>query len=128
EQVDTAMLISAGALPGYIQSGKLKALGVTGTRRLESLPGVPTFDEMPGLKGYTMVAWTGIFAPARTPAPIVARINQELNAVLNEAEIRAKLQDQGALPGSGSAEDLGRFAQAEYARNQKVVQGVNFKE
>jgi len=128
EQVDTAMLISAGALPGYIQSGKLKALGVTGTKRLESLPNVPTFDEMPGLKGYSMVAWTGIFAPARTPAPIVARINQELNAVLNEPEVRAKLQDQGALPGSGSADDLGRFAQAEYARNQKVVQGVNFKE
>ena len=128
EQVDTAMLISAGALPGYIQSGKLKALGVTGTKRLESLPGVPTFDEMPGLKGYNMVAWTGIYAPARTPAPIVARINQELNAVLAEPEIRAKLQEQGALPGSGSAEELGRFAQAEYARNQKVVQGVNFKD
>ncbi len=128
EQVDTAMLISSGALPGYIQSGKLKALGVTGTTRLSSLPNVPTFDEMPGLKGYSMVAWTGIFAPARTPAPIVARINQELNAVLNEPEVRAKLQDQGALPGSGSAEDLGRFAQAEYARNQKIVQGVNFKE
>ena len=128
EQVDTAMLISAGALPGYIQSGKLKALGVTGTKRLESLPGVPTFDEMPGLKGYSMVAWTGIYAPARTPAPIVARINQELNAVLAEPEIRAKLQEQGALPGSGSAEELGRFAQAEYARNQKVVQGVNFKD
>ena len=128
EQVDTAMLISAGALPGYIQSGKLKALGVTGTKRLESLPGVPTFDEMPGLKGYSMVAWTGIYAPARTPAPIVARINQELNAVLAEPEIRAKLQEQGALPGTGSAEELGRFAQAEYARNQKVVQGVNFKD
>ncbi|RZL91202.1 MAG: tripartite tricarboxylate transporter substrate binding protein [Variovorax sp.] len=128
EQVDSAMLISAGALPGYIQSGKLKALGVTGTKRLESLPGVPTFDEMPGLKGYSMVAWTGIYAPARTPAPIVARINQELNAVLAEPEIRAKLQEQGALPGTGSAEELGRFAQAEYARNQKVVQGVNFKD
>ena len=128
EQVDTAMLISSGTLPGYIQSGKLKALGVTGTTRLSSLPNVPTFDEMPGLKGYSMVAWTGIFASARTPAPIVARINQELNAVLSEPEVRAKLQDQGALPGSGSAEDLGRFAQAEYVRNQKIVQGVNFKE
>ena len=128
EQVDTAMLISAGALPGYIQSGKLKALGVTGTKRLASLPNVPTFDEMPGLKGYSMVSWTGIFAPARTPAPIVARINQELNAVLNDPDVRAKLQEQGALPGGGSAEDLGRFAEAEYARNRKVVQGVNFKE
>lgn len=128
EQVDTAMLISSGTLPGHIQSGKLKALGVTGTTRLSSLPNVPTFDEMPGLKGYSMVAWTGIFAPARTPAPVVSRINQELNAVLNDPEVRAKLQDQGALPGSGSAEDLGRFAQTEYARNQKIVQGVNFKE
>lgn len=128
EQVDTAMLISAGAVPGYVQSGKLKALGVTGTKRLESLPNVPTFDEMPGLKGYAPVAWTGLFAPAQTPAPIVARLNQELNAVLNTPEVRTKLQEQGALPGSGSAQDMARFVQAEYARNLKVVQSVNIKE
>ncbi len=48
--------------------------------------------------------------------------------MLQEAEVRARLQEQGAMPGSGSAQDLGRFAQAEYARNQKIVQAANIKE
>jgi tripartite-type tricarboxylate transporter receptor subunit TctC len=127
-QVDTAMLVSSVTLPGHVKSGKLKALGITGTKRLASMPDVQTFDEMPGLKGYNMVAWTGIFAPARTPALIVSRINQELNAVLNEPEVRARLLEQGAVPGSGSAEELGHFAQTEYARNQKVIQSIDIKE
>lgn len=127
DQVDLAMLVSTSAIP-HINGKRLKALGVTGEKRLDALPGVPAFNEMPGLKDYSMLSWTGIFAPAATPAAIVNRINQELNAVLQEAEVRARLQEQGAMPGSGSAQDLGRFAQAEYARNQKIVQAANIKE
>ena len=127
DQIDTAMLVSTSAIP-HVKSGRLKALGVTGAKRLEALPEVPAFDEMPGLKGYAMVSWTGIFAPAATPAAIVTRLNQELNAVLEEPQVRAKLAEQGALPGSGSAQELGKFVQAEYARNQKIVQTANIKE
>ena len=126
-QVDLAMLVSTSAIP-HVNGGRLKALGVTGSKRLEALPQVPAFDEMPGLKGYSMVSWTGIFAPAQTPGPVVKRLNEELNAVLKDPEVRAKLQEQGAVPGSGSAEELGRFVQAEYARNQKIVQAANIKE
>jgi len=126
-QVDLAMLVSTSAIP-HVAGGRVKALGVTGPKRLESLPNVPTFDEMPGLKGYSMVSWTGIFAPAATPPATVKRLNEELNAVLKDPEVRAKLQEQGAVPGSGSAEELGRFVQAEYARNQKIVQSANIKE
>ena len=89
---------------------------------------MPAFDEIPGLKGYSMVSWTGIFAPAATPPATVKRLNEELNAVLKDPEVRAKLQEQGALPGSGSAEELGKFVQTEYARNQKIVQAANIKE
>jgi tripartite-type tricarboxylate transporter receptor subunit TctC len=127
DQVDLAMLVSISAIP-QLNSHRLKALGVTGDKRLEALPNVPTFDEMPGLKGYSMVSWTGIFAPAATPPALVARINQELNAVMKEPDVRAKLQEQGAVPGSGSAEDLIKFVRAEYARNQKIVQSANIKE
>jgi tripartite-type tricarboxylate transporter receptor subunit TctC len=126
-QVDLAMLVSTSAIP-HVNGNRLKALGVTGSKRLDALPNVPAFDELPGLKGYSMVSWTGIFAPASTPPAIVARINQELNAVLKDSEVRAKLLEQGALPGSGSAEELGRFVQAEYARNQKIMQAANIKE
>jgi tripartite-type tricarboxylate transporter receptor subunit TctC len=126
-QVDVAMLVSASAIP-HVNANRVKALGTTGTRRLEALPQVPTFDEMPGLKGYSMVSWTGLFAPTGTPPAIVNRLNQELNAVLKDPEVRAKLQEQGALPGSGSAEELGRFVRSEFARNQKIVQAANIKE
>jgi tripartite-type tricarboxylate transporter receptor subunit TctC len=126
-QVDLAMLVSTSAIP-HVNGNRLKALGVTSSKRLDSLPNVPAFDEMPGLKGYSMVSWTGIFAPAKTPAAVVNRINAELNAVLRDPEVRAKLQEQGALPGSGSPEEFTRFVQGEYARNQKIVQTANIKE
>jgi tripartite-type tricarboxylate transporter receptor subunit TctC len=126
-QVDLAMLVSTSAIP-HVTGNRLKALGVTGAKRLDALPNVPAFDEMPGLKGYSMVSWTGIFAPAATPPATVKRLNEELNAVLKDPEVRAKLQEQGALPGSGSAEELGKFVQTEYARNQKIVQAANIKE
>ncbi|VTU38886.1 Argininosuccinate lyase [Variovorax sp. PBS-H4] len=126
-QVDLAMLVSTSAIP-HINGNRLKALGVTGSKRLDALPNVPAFDEMPGLKGYSMVSWTGIFAPAATPAATVKRLNEELNAVLKDPEVRAKLQEQGALPGSGTAEELATFVQAEFARNRKIVQAANIKE
>ena len=126
-QIDLAMLVSTSAIP-HVTGGRLKALGVTSATRLGALPQVPAFGEQPGLKGYSMLSWTGIFAPAKTPAPIVQRLNEELNAVLQEPEVRAKLVEQGALPGSGSAQDLGRFVQAEFVRNQKIVQTANIKE
>ncbi|MBB3177693.1 tripartite tricarboxylate transporter substrate binding protein [Variovorax sp. Sphag1AA] len=126
-QVDLAMLVSTSAIP-HVGANRLNALGVTSEKRLEALPNTPSFSEMPGLKGFSMVSWTGIFAPAATPPAIVNRLNQELNAVLKDPEIRAKLQEQGALPGSGSAEELGQFVRAEYARNQKIVQSANIKE
>ena len=127
DQVDLAMLVSISALP-HVSSGRLKALGVTSAQRLETLPQVPAFGEMPGLKGFSMLSWTGLFAPAGTPAPVIRQLNEALDAVLAEPEVRAKLREQGALPGSGSPEDLGKFVQAEYARNQKIVQDANIKE
>jgi tripartite-type tricarboxylate transporter receptor subunit TctC len=126
-QVDVAMLVSTSAIP-QIASGRLHALGVTGPARLDALPQVPTFGEMPGLKGYSMVSWTAIFAPAGTPAAIVKRLNEELDAVLKEPEVSGKMREQGAVPGSGSAEDLGKFVHAEYDRYVKIVRSANIKE
>lgn len=124
DQVDMAMLVGAGTIQ-YITSGRLNALGVTDARRLDLLPQIPTFDEMVDFKGYVIVTWTGIFAPAGTPTAIVQHLNEQLNAVLKDPMVLAKLAEQGALPGSGSAEDLARLAQAEYLRNQQIVQSLN---
>jgi tripartite-type tricarboxylate transporter receptor subunit TctC len=126
-QIDLAMLVSASAIP-MILDRSITPIAITDARRLEVLPAVPTFDELPGLKGTVMSSWTGVFAPARTPPEIVARLNQELNAALRDPEVVAKLRDQGALPGSGSAADLGRYAQAEFQRNEAIVKTLTFKD
>ena len=126
-QVDVAMLVSTTAVP-QVLGGRMRALGVTGPVRLDSLPNVPAFTEMPGLKGHVMVSWTGIFAPTGTPPAIVHRLNEELNAVLQDPEVRARFAEQGAVPGSGSAEELGRFVQAEHARYRDIVRRANIKE
>ncbi|MGQ3194104.1 MAG: Bug family tripartite tricarboxylate transporter substrate binding protein [Hydrogenophaga sp.] len=127
KQVDLAMLVSASSIP-HVRAGSLKALGVTGKQRIASLPDVPTFDEMPGLKGYDVLTWTGIFAPKGTPGAIVSKLNDALNDALKDPDVRARLAEQGALPGSGSPEALGSFAQAEFARNQKLVPTLNLKD
>lgn len=126
-QVDLAMLVATTAAP-HVLAGRVKALGVTGGKRLAALPQVPTFGEMPGLKGYEMNTWIGLFAPARTPADIVSRLNHELGEVLKSDEVRAKFAEQGATAGSGSAAEFGAFVRAEYTRNQKIVQRANIKE
>ncbi|CAM4273908.1 tripartite tricarboxylate transporter substrate binding protein [Comamonas aquatilis] len=125
-QVDLAMLISVTAMP-QIQSGKLKALAVTSAARLPELPNVPTVAETAALKGYQMVSWAGIFAPARTPAPIIGKLNQELNAVLASPEVKAKLAEQGAVAASGkdSAADFGQFVRKEQARYAEIVKSAH---
>jgi tripartite-type tricarboxylate transporter receptor subunit TctC len=126
-QVDTAILVSTSAVP-QILAGRMRALGVTGPARLEQLPNVPAFAELPGLKGFSIVTWTGIFAPAGTSPAIVKRLNEELNAALKDADVAARLREQGAVPGSGSADDLGRFVQAEHDRYAQIVKRANIKE
>lgn len=126
-QIDLAMMVSASAIP-MILDRSIVALGITDARRLEVLPGVPTFDEMPGLKGTVMNTWTGLYAPATTPPEILARLNTELAAVLHEPAVVAKLREQGALPGSGTGADLARFAQTEAQRNASIVKTLSFKD
>jgi len=125
-QVDLGMLVSISAIP-QVQAGRVKALGVTGPSRLESLPQVPAFSELPGLQGYSLVSWTGIFAPAGTPAPIVQRLNEAIGKTLAEADVRAKMHEQGALPGSGRPEQVGSFVRSEYARYQAIVHTAGIK-
>ena len=95
---------------------------------LPTLPAVPTLDETPGFKGLDVVSWTGVFVPARTPAPIVERLNAEINEVLKIDEVRGKLADGGALVGSGNAAAFGRFVLAEQARFEKIAKAANIKE
>ena len=73
-----------------------------------------------------MVAWTGLFTPAKTSSPAIERLNHELMLAL--PEVRATLQKQGAIAGSGSAPDFGRFVKAEQQRYEKAVKTAGIKE
>ncbi len=92
-QVDLAMLISGTATPNIL-AGKLKGIAVTDDRRLATLPQVPAVAESAGFKGFDIVSWTGLFAPARTPAAVVERLNQELGEALKSDEVRSRMQEQ----------------------------------
>lgn len=126
-QVDLAILVSVTATPNVLAK-KMKAIAVTDDKRLPTLPDVPTVAETPGFKGFDVVAWTGLFAPARTPAAIVERLNHELNEVLRSEEMRAKMQEQGAVGGSGSPAEFARFVQREQERYAGIVKKANIRE
>lgn len=126
-QVDLAILASGSAVP-LVTAGKVKGLAVTTAQRLPTLPDVPAIGELPALKGMAMTAWIGLFAPARTPANIVARLNQDLNQVLQQPEVKAKFAEQSVVPGTGNAAQFGDFVKKEQARYQRIVKDANIKE
>ncbi len=77
-----------------IKGGKLRAIAVTGAKRAAELPKVPTIDES-GFKGFDATTWFGLLVPAKTPPEIVKRLNEEVNTVLKDPEVRAKLATEG---------------------------------
>jgi tripartite-type tricarboxylate transporter receptor subunit TctC len=98
-----------GTIPptlAHIRAGKLRALAVTGAVRNPTLPDVPTIAES-GLPGYECSLWQAIVAPAATPPAIVARLNREVTAVLNDPELRSAFAKHGVEAEPGSPEALG---------------------
>lgn len=118
-QVPVFFASLASSLP-YIQAEKLRAIAVTGKSRSPVLPQLPTVAES-GLQGYEVYEWNAILAPRGTPAPVVERLATELAAVLQEPEVKSRLQAMGAeVIGAGPAE-LERFRRAEIAKWTKLA-------
>jgi tripartite-type tricarboxylate transporter receptor subunit TctC len=110
---------------GYIRAGKLRPLAVTTAQRSALLPDVPALAEF--VPGYEASAWYGVGAPRSTPAGIVARLNQEINAALADPAIKARLVDLGGTILPGSPADLGRLMAAETEKWGKVVKFAGIK-
>lgn len=130
-QVDLAMLVSVTAAPNILAK-KMKGIAVTDDRRIATLPEVPAVAEMAEYKGFDIVSWSGLFAPAHTPPDIVQRLNRALNEVLKSEDVRAKMLEQGAISGAAgggnTSADFARFVQREQARYARIVQSANIKE
>jgi tripartite-type tricarboxylate transporter receptor subunit TctC len=110
----------------HVRSGKLRALGVTDTRRSDLLPGVPTIDES-GVRGYQAANWWGIGVRAGTPQPIVERLNREINAILASDEVKKIFDEQGAVRVPMSPAEFARFYADEVAKWGKVVKEAGIK-
>jgi tripartite-type tricarboxylate transporter receptor subunit TctC len=102
----------------YHRSGMLRVVAVTADKRTPNLPEVPTVAET--LPGYEFYSWYGLWAPAKTSADIVNRLNAETNKAI-AAEIREKFSAQGLLFQPGSAEDFAKFQEADMAKSQKII-------
>jgi tripartite-type tricarboxylate transporter receptor subunit TctC len=105
---------------GLINGGKLKALAVTTPQRSSALPGVPTMEEA-GLKGYQVFAWFGLAAPAGLPAPVQQKIEQALERVAQQPEVKAAIQKAGAEPTWVNAQGMASFMQADTAQWKTVA-------
>lgn len=113
-------------LTQHMQAGRLRALAVGAPRRIESLPNVPTFAEL-GYPKANLTSTFGIFAPARTPAALVARLNAELNKALAEPEVRERLLKGGEVPTGGTAAQFAAAIRAEYDDNARIVKEAGIK-
>lgn len=107
------------ALP-HVKSGKLKALAVAGPKRSSQLPNVPTMAEA-GVNGVDVQQWYALFAPAKTPKPVVDKLNQALNQALADPDIIKKLEESGADVASSTPQELGDLVKKELARWKEVV-------
>jgi tripartite-type tricarboxylate transporter receptor subunit TctC len=122
---DVAMGFSFFSAAGdLIQSGKVKALAVTGAARLKVLPDVPTFAEA-GLPEFEYDSWFGILAPAGTPADIVAKAHSEISAVVQLAEVKARFEPQGAIMVSTSLDRFNQIIKDDTARYSTLFKGAN---
>jgi tripartite-type tricarboxylate transporter receptor subunit TctC len=112
---------NAGDVLQHIRAGKLRALAVTGAKRLPALPDVPTMQEG-GAPGYEAVAWWAYYAPAGTPRDIVTRLNAQINKTIQLPDVRDRLSVQGSAEVvGGSPEQLGTFMKAEIAKWSRVI-------
>lgn len=125
-QVDVGMLVTTSATP-MIQQKKLEGLGVTSAQRIDSIPNVPTFGETPELKGFDLNTWTGLFAPAKTPQAVVTRLAAELDAVLKMPDVKKRLEDGGATPGSGTPASFAQFLKKEKAGYAQIVKSAHIQ-
>lgn len=106
---------------GHIRDGRMRALAVTTEKRAPSLPDTPTTREA-GFPAVDAVAWFGIQVPARTPKPVVERLAAEIQAVLRDPAVRAKIEEQGAEPVGDSPVEFEAYIKREIARWGEVVQ------
>lgn len=120
-QVELAFIDVAAVVP-HIQSGKLRALGVTSNQRFDGLPNVPTIAEA-GVAGFEAAGWLGLMAPAGTPPEVMQTLNQAAARALQNPELRQRLNSLAVTPAAGSVEEYRSFIKSEVDKWARVMRG-----
>jgi len=118
--------VSIPAAAQHVKSGKLKALGVSTLKRSAAFPDVPTLQEA-GVPDFEVDSWYAMFVPAKTPKPVIDKLNRALNTTLQDPEIREKLLAQGSEAVGGTPEALGKTVDAELVKWAKLAKDASIK-
>jgi tripartite-type tricarboxylate transporter receptor subunit TctC len=124
-QVQLVFATAASAVP-HIKTGKIKGIAVTTAKRSGLMPNLPTISES-GLKGFDANNWYGLVAPAKTPRPIINRLNSEVTKVLAMPDVKEFLFNQGLDPAPGTPEQFGAYIKSETIKWSKVVKASGAK-
>jgi tripartite-type tricarboxylate transporter receptor subunit TctC len=114
------------ALP-HVKGGKLRGLGVTGVERSQLAPEIPTVAEAGGLPGYEATVWYGLLAPAGTPAPVVAKLNAEVQRLLQQRDVRDRMVGLGFEPTRNTPEEYHALIRSDVVKWGKVVRDSGAK-
>ena len=120
------LLVSAASMEAQIKSSRLRAIGMSTAKRSSFAPNLPTIAES-GLPGYDVSLWWGIFAPVKTPRPVIERLNAEINKILVTEEIKKRFADFGAEPTPASPEAFTAMFKSEIVKWSKVVKESGIK-
>lgn len=115
-----------GTVAGLVQTGQLKALAVTGSRRMADFPGVETVAEA-GYPGFDITTWHGVVAPAATPRPIVVRLSTELMRIVALPEVRRQIAAMGMEPLGGTPEQFASVLDADVRRWAEVIRAEGIR-
>ena len=121
------LIVSIPAAMSQVRAGRLRPLAVSTAKRTPVLPDVPTVAEATGLKDFEVDSWYAVFAPAKTPDEVIARMNKEIATVVARPDVKAKLLEQGADSMSSTPERLAQMVKREIAEWRAVVKHANIE-
>ena len=124
-QIPSAFAVISTGAP-HVRSGKVRALAVTGAKRAEAFPNIPTVAEA-GYKGYAAVNWYGLLAPAATPPAVIERLNKEVNAALRAPDVVQQLKDQGIEAAPTTPAEFAKFIAAEQQKWVPIIKKSNIR-
>ncbi|HYC44403.1 MAG TPA: tripartite tricarboxylate transporter substrate binding protein [Burkholderiales bacterium] len=124
-QVEMAFASPVTTLP-FTNNGRLRALAVTTTTRVDAYPGLPTMAEA-GLPGYELTQWYALLAPAKTPTEVINILNGAIRKALEDPNVRTRITSEGGVPSPTSPEGLAEFIRAETAKYRKIAAAAKLK-